>query len=403
MLPEELQILQSLLKKYPKPEANYFTYPLPKNWKKGLTQIQFGKILEHLATLGDESITLHISFPENSDEAFLNLKREIELAATSINGKPIVNRIFFESDCISAENAIDIIYILNENFKIDYRGDISLTIDPENFTEENLESLTDEGFNDFHFDFTEVFQTDSAKTEQIARLLLKFQNSGAKSTELSFIYGYERQTEDSAEELLEKILKFHPTRLVLKPHSKENPNYGMYFFIKDFLEKKGWYFIGNDLLAEEIDEWVEAQNTGKLGVNSFGYRINNSRHVLGFGKNSISFLVDVYIKGNSDNTYESELKADHFPVNYYFPMKLDDKIRKYTITSLICNFVIFFDEFKIATGEDFIVYFSEDLVAMKPEIEDGLIDLLPDRFLISSKGELFLNHILSRFDKFLKL
>jgi len=400
MLPEELQDLHSLLIKYPKPDENYFTYPLPKNWKKGLTQIQFGKILEHLATLGDESITLHISFPENSDQAFLNLKKEIELAAKTINGKPIVNRIFFESDNISTENAIDIMYILNENFKIDYRGDISLTIDPMNFTDENLESLTDEGFNDFHFDFKGEFQTDPEKTESIARLLLKLKNSGAKSTSVAFVYGHGNQTEDSAEELLEKILKFHPTRLVLKPHSKENPNYEMYFFIKDYLENKGWYFIGNDLLAEEIDEWVEAQNTGKLGVNSFGYRINNSRHVLGFGKNSISFLVDVYIKGNSDESYESELQADHFPVSYYFPMKLDEKIRKYTITSLICNFVIFFDEFKLATGEDFILYFSTELLEMKSLIDDGLIDMLPDRFLISSKGELFLNYILSCFDKF---
>lgn len=396
---EELQEIKSLMDKYPRGNENYFSYPLRKNWKVGFTQSQYRKVLNHLSTLGEEPIAIHISFPENSDDSFLQIKKEIELASKTIGSKPKVNEVFFDSNVISIENAIDIFNILDSCFEIDYSGQISIQLNMNSLTEKELDELTDEGFNDFHFKIPTEFFTEE-KISEVENLLNYLKENGGKLSTVTVLFGLENQTQQLTETILEKILNIDPIRIKLKPVSENNFDVESFFFIKEFVENKGWYFIGTDLLVKDSDEFIDGQNNGLLGLNGFEFRTNNTRYFLGFGKNSFSYLADVYIGGLESEKYQTELNADHFPVSLYYPMKLDEKIRRYVMVQLICSYVVFFPEFAEATKENFEDYFSDELEKLAPLIKDGLVEKMHDRFLITSKGELFLNHIVSKFDKF---
>lgn len=398
---DDIQYIKNKFADYPQTNDRYLTYPLIRDWKSGLTHDQFVKLLGYLADNPDEILSLHLAYNAPAGDNLDDILNEIDLLGKTFKAKPKVHRILLDSESVSVSDAVDILRVLDDNFEIDYRGDISLTMNASGLTAAEIDLLTDEGYNDFHIILDESIQLNEGQQEETAKLLLSLQESHSKTTELQLVVGFAGQTEKMITDLLEKIIQFHPTRIKLIPFNESELNIDLFYAAKNFLESKEWYFMGFDLFVQNDDVWFEAVNTGKLGLNSLGFRINNSRHVLGIGYGSQSFIADVYVANSDDHAvYTDKLNRGIFPVDRYYPMKPDDKIRKYVIAQLVCRYAVFFDEFKAATDRDFITVFADELLSMKPLLDHDLIAMYPDRLVVTESGEWFLNYIISRFDKF---
>lgn len=397
----ELDNLTSKYGRYPQVEDKYLVYPLSENWKSGLTHEQYKKVLGYISDNPEEILSLHIKFNPLSGDGVDDILNEIDLLGKVFRQKPKVHRILLDSDSVSVSDAIDILRVLDSNFEIDFRGDVSLTLNASSLDASEIDSLTDEGYNDFHIVLSEVVQTNEEQQEVVAKLLLNLQESHSKTIELQLEVGFAGQTVKMITDVLEKIILFHPTRIKLIQKSKNINNVRLLSAAKEFLESKEWYFIGSDLFVKDDDVWFEAVNNGKLGLNSLGFRINNSRHVLGIGIGAESFIADVYtMNTNEPNRYAEKINHGLFPVDQFHVMTTEDKIRKYVITQLICRYAVFFSDFKSATDRDFVSVFADELHDMKMLLDDGLVAVYPDRFVVTESGEWFLYYIVSYFDKY---
>ena len=397
----ELENITEKFGRYPQTDEKYLTYPPSNNWKSGLTHGQYKKVLGYISDNPEEILSLHIKFNPSSGESIDDVLNEIDLLGKTFHQKPKVHRILLDSESVSVSDAIDILRVLDSNFEIDFRGDVSLTLNASSFDSSEIDSLTDEGYNDFHIILNEQVQMNEDQQEMVAKLLLNLQESHSKSIELQLVIGFENQTESMITSVLDKISQFFPTRIKLIQENKSIDNVRLLSAAKDFLESKEWYFIGSDLFVKNDDVWYEAINAGKLGLNSLGFRINNSRHVLGIGMGAESFIADVYTQNTKEQKrYSEKLNHGLFPVDHFHVMTADDKIRKYVITQLICRYAVFFDDFKSATDRDFVSFFADELHEMKTLLDDELVAVYPDRFVVTESGEWFLYHIVSYFDKF---
>lgn len=381
--------------------SEYVSYPLVHYWKKGLTHEKYLKLLDYLDQHKEEILSLHIRYSPESGDTLDYLFVEIDLIRRHFTENPKVHRVWLDSNNISVDDAIAIIEELDSNFEIDYRGEISLTANAVPFSQPEIEQLTEKGFNHVRLVIDEQIQTESEEQERIAKTIIELHENGVENVQLDILLGYQGQTERSIADFLEKILQFNPDRIrFIFDSAMENKN-DLFLFSKDFIETHEWYLLGSNLYIKEADRWYEANNQGLLDISHIGFKVNNSRNVLGIGRGANSYIGDIYTSNLDDKSdYESELQQEKLPTYQFHAMTIDDKIRKYVISQLSCRFTVFFDEFKQVTEREFSTYFSDEIQSIEELIKNGMVRLFDDRMVITEVGECFLETIVRYFDKY---
>jgi oxygen-independent coproporphyrinogen-3 oxidase len=174
----------------------------------------------------------------------------------------------------------------------------------------------------------------------------------------------------------------------------------------DTFGQAGYLAIGMDHFALPDDELAIAMRERRLHRNFMGYTTKPATDMLGVGLSAIGHVRGAFAQNLKKlPAYYAALDAGRFPIDRGYALSLDDRIRQFVITQLMCNFFVDRNEVEARFAIDFERYFAADLEMMSAAdgpIADGLATLTPDSLTIAPQGRLFVRSICMHFDRYLR-
>ncbi len=446
------QVDHHQLIKLNKAGPRYTSYPTAPEWETwaGAVATYREKLLELAASGRPLSLYFHIPFCESmclfcGCSVILNRKeeneiryidyliKEIDLVASCFSSPPKVVQLHFGGGTptkLSEALFLRLYEKLQTVFEIDPTGELSIEIDPRTVVQDSgskLRMLRRLGFNRVSFG---VQDTDPKVQEAVKRRqtyeMTRETYELARSlgfTGISFdlIYGLPYQTVTSFQDTLTKIIGLRPDRVALfsyakipwlKPHQKAidevtlpstEEKFKIYVQARKAFLENGYVAIGMDHFALQEDGLAKAYLTKRLQRNFQGYSLKLAEDVVSMGVTSIGFVQEAYFQNLKElSEYYKALDAGALPVFRGKVLNLDDKIRKWVIHTLMCDFELDKKVFKKQWNLDFDQYFAGDQRALEICISDGLVNNSPEKLLPTPYGKLFIRNIAMVFDAYLK-
>jgi oxygen-independent coproporphyrinogen-3 oxidase len=360
------------------------------------------------------------------------LEREIEMQAALYDSDRVVEQLHWGGGTptfLNHEEMTELMEATRKHFNLrdDDGGDYSIEIDPRSVTPDSIRHLRSIGFNRFSLgvqDVNPVVQRAVNRIQPIEMtrdIVNACHEAGANSVNLDLIYGLPLQTIESFDQTLDEVLKLSPDRFSVfnyahlperfKPQRRINESElpsG-----KDKLEilkrtisrltDEGYVYIGMDHFAKPDDELVRAQQEGHLHRNFQGYTTRGDCELIGMGVSSIGKVFDVYSQNAKDlEPYYAAIDAGHLPVVRGIRLTEDDILRRDVISRLICNFMLDMSAVEKQYDISFADYFKDELKALQPMEEDGLIEVTDGEIRILPRGRMLVRNVCMVFDAHLK-
>ncbi len=172
--------------------------------------------------------------------------------------------------------------------------------------------------------------------------------------------------------------------------------------IVETLTGSGYEYIGMDHFAKENDELTVAQRSGTLQRNFQGYSTRAGADIYALGMSSISQLPRSYAQHTKDlNEYYEAIDAGRLPVVKGVIVTDDDDLRRTVIMRLMCDMALDFDALSKTLEVDLRSCLADEIEAISPFEEDGLIERTPEGFRVLEAGRLLVRNIAMTFDTYL--
>lgn len=316
-------------------------------------------------------------------------------------------------------------------------GDYSIEIDPRELSDSTLKTLRQLGFNRVSFgvqDLEDKVQIAVNRVQSeflIRRVMQEARALGYHSINIDLIYGLPHQTPATFAHTVSRIIEMSPDRLSIFNYAHLPSRFKAQRQIKDAdlpssaqkldmfsdtiktLSNAGYQYIGIDHFAKPDDELAIAQREGKLHRNFQGYTILGDCDLLGFGVSSISQINSTLYanKGNSashmlqNNTdidaYQATIDTGKLPAVKHIKTTIQDRLRGYVISNLLCHDYIDFKDLNQKFGIDAIPYFITEIEQLGEMQQDKLIDMDVAGIRILPKGRLLARNVAMVFDIYL--
>ena len=316
---------------------------------------------------------------------------------------------------------------LRAAFEFEPGCECSLEVDPRKLEEGRISFLAGLGFNRLSVgvqDFDPKVQqaVHRLQTEdETRRVLDEARAAGIGSINLDLIYGLPKQTLDSFDATLEKVLALDPDRIALynyahlpsafKPQRRINeadlpsPEAKLQILTLAIgrLTRAGYLYIGMDHFAKPGDELALAQHQGRLQRNFQGYSTHADSDMLGFGVSAIGRVGPTYYQNiKSLDDYYADIDANRLPVMRGLELAYDDLLRRAVIQALICNFRLSIEAIERSYLVDFARHFAAELDDLRQLERDGLVELSPEWIAVTSSGRLLVRTVCMVFDRYLR-
>jgi oxygen-independent coproporphyrinogen-3 oxidase len=317
--------------------------------------------------------------------------------------------------------------MLDAQFPREPDAEVSIEVDPRSAEAGRMAFLAGLGFNrlsvgvqDFDRHVQEAVHRIQTEAET-RRVIEEARASGFRSVSLDLIYGLPRQTLDSFNATLDKVIALDPDRVALysyahlpalfKPqrriHAQEllSPEAKLQILTLAIgrLTRAGYLYIGMDHFAKPGDALAVAQAQGRLQRNFQGYSTHPESDMLGFGVSAIGRVGPTYYQNEKTlDAYSAALDAGRIPVLRGVELTADDLLRRAVIQSLTCHFRVAIESIEIAHLIDFKAYFAEELADLRRLQDDGLVELLPDWIVVTPRGRLLVRTVCMVFDRYLR-
>jgi len=303
----------------------------------------------------------------------------------------------------------------------------SIEIDPREAEPGTMEFLAELGFNRVSVgvqDFDPAVQeaVHRIQPEEVTRRVIdEARAAGFRSVNLDLIYGLPRQTLDSFNATLDKVLALEPDRIALYSYAhlparfapqrriaeSELPSAETKLQILTLaigrLTGAGYLYIGMDHFAKPEDDLAVAQRQGRLHRNFQGYSTRPECDLLAFGNSAISRVGPTYGQNVRElKDYYAALDLDRLPVGTGLVLSKDDLVRRAVIQVLLCQFRLSIESIEVAYLVEFQNYFARELEDLKQFEDDGLVEIQPDWIVVTPKGRLLVRAICMLFDRYLR-
>ena len=303
----------------------------------------------------------------------------------------------------------------------------SIEIDPRTVTKDSLAVLKGLGFNRISLgvqDFDEQVQQAINRRQRFGMVKTLTETARLyqyKSISFDLIYGLPFQTSESLTETLDKVVQLSPDRIAFYNYAhlperfktqraidrhdlpSAEQKIDMLALIAKTLIDAGYLHIGMDHFVKPSDDLAVAQSQGKLQRNFQGYSTCMAPDLIGLGVSAISSLRDSYAQNHrSLEEYYNCLDADELPVSKGVKLSTDDLLRREIISQIICNLHLDLKGIEQAFDIVFSDYFAQELIALKPMENDGLIYWQDDKLRVTEQGRVMLRNICMPFDKYLQ-
>jgi oxygen-independent coproporphyrinogen-3 oxidase len=303
----------------------------------------------------------------------------------------------------------------------------AIEVDPRHAPEGTMAFLASLGFNRVSLgvqDFDPAVQKAVHRIQPeplVRRVVDEARAAGIRSLNFDLIYGLPKQTLDSFNATLDKVIALAPERIALysyahlptvfKPQRRildaELPSAEAKLEILTLaigrLTRAGYLYIGMDHFARPDDELAIAQRRGRLQRNFQGYSASPDGDLLGVGISAIGRVGPTYYQDCKRlDEYAAALDAGHLPVARGLELSHDDLLRRAVIQALACHFRLSIESIEDAYLVDFRDYFSRELAELARLQDDGLVDLSPEWITVTSRGRLLVRVVCMVFDRYLR-
>ena len=315
---------------------------------------------------------------------------------------------------------------LDRRFERDARAQCSIEIDPRRTEPGTMAFLAGLGFNRVSIgvqDFNPAVQkaVHRVQSEELTRGVLdEARASGFRSVNFDLIYGLPKQTLDSFNRTLDKVLEHAPERIALYSYahlpklfpprrriaeadlpSAESKLQIMTLAIGR-LTRAGSLYIGMDHFARPSDDLAVAQGRGQLKRSVQGYSTHQG-DLLGLGVSAIGQLGPTYYQNVKTLTgYYAALDAGRLPVWRGVELTPDDLVRRAVIQALSCHFRLSIESIELSYLIDFRSYFAAELADLRKLAQEGLVELAPDWIVVTPRGRLLVRAVCMVFDRYLR-
>ena len=123
---------------------------------------------------------------------------------------------------------------------------------------------------------------------------------------------------------------------------------------------------------------------------------------MAFGVSSISHVAGGYAQNvKSIHEYGEAMQEGRFAVCRGLDMSLEDHLRRDVILRLMCHFRLDKRDVERRHEIDFDQHFAADLPKLAPMIDDGLVEVTPERIEVTPLGRLLVRNVAMSFDAYL--
>ena len=442
-------ITKETILKYDQPGPRYTSYPTAPVWNDRVTsQIYIEKLKQFGATNKTLSLYIHIPFCETmctycacnviirrhdehyADEYIRYLEKEIDLVVKYIGQRKTIRQFHLGGgtpNFLTDNQLKRLMAKIHAEFDLDAQAEIAIEIDPRVISPSHIQTLKEAGFNRVSMgiqDFNADVQKEVNRIqpfELVEAVTQSCRAVGIDSINFDLIYGLPKQTVQSFNDTIAKVIRLKPNRIALysfayvpwlKKHQtkidvKDLPasEQKMDIFLSaraKFLEH-GYSAIAMDHFALEDDELARAFNNEELYRNFMGYTVKPADEYIGLGVTAIGFLENSYIQNHKIlSTYYEILNQNRLPVERGIVLSLDDQIRRWVINSLMCQFKIDKQQISQKFHVDFDKYFSIEQSHVQQCIDEELLFIEGKLIRVSEMGKLFIRNICMGFDQYLK-
>jgi len=272
------------------------------------------------------------------------------------------------------------------------------------------------------FDPTVQHAVNRIQPEALTRRVIEeARSAGYQSLNIDLIYGLPYQTVESFSRTLDIVIDIGPDRLAvfnyahvpsLKRHQRLIPVGALpppaekLRILKRTIERltsAGYVYIGMDHFAKPDDELCFAQRAKSLYRNFQGYTTKAGCDLYAFGATAISTVGDCYAQNVKElSVYEEVVRSGALPTQRGYRLNPDDRIRRHVITRLLCDLEIDKIDVEARFGLEFDDYFATELHHLLRYEEEGLIELNPDRIVVTEAGRLLVRNLAMEFDAYLR-
>ncbi len=444
------QVDLTKFKKYDRPGPRYTSYPTAPHFTENFTykdyleEIKKTNIGENLPEL---SLYFHLPYCDtlcffcgcnmiitrNRDrvkEYITYVKKEIDLIKQHLNPERKVVQLHWGGGTpthLNPDEISELASYINENFLYRNDSENGCEIDPRGLTLEHLKALRENGFNRISMgvqDFDHKVQkaTNRIQPEEMTRQTIQWvRDLGFQSLNLDLMYGLPFQSVKSFENTLDKIIAISPDRIAvfnyahlpwLKKHmnlirAEDIPLPEIKLeILKLTIEKltsAGYVFIGMDHFAKPNDELAIALSEKKLYRNFQGYSTRAGTDMYSFGITAISQTDNIFAQNyKTEKEYYKSINENTLPIYKGYKLNKDDKLRRFVITRLMCDFELEFNSVEKMFGISFKKYFSNGLSNLKEMEEDKLIKIDSNKIQVLDMGRLLIRNIAMNFDGYIE-
>jgi oxygen-independent coproporphyrinogen-3 oxidase len=327
---------------------------------------------------------------------------------------------------LSQEEMRSLMAALERAFGRDPGRQCSIEVDPRRAPPGTMKFLASLGFNRVSIgvqDFDPAVQkaVNRVQSVELTRAVMEeARAAGFRSVNLDLIYGLPKQTLDSFNRTLDKVLLLDPDRIALysyahlpklfKPQrriaeaglpSAESKLQIMTLAIGR-LTRAGYLYIGMDHFARPSDELAQAQAIGQLKRSFQGYS-TRSGDLIGLGVSAIGQIGPTYYQNVKDlEPYYAALDAGRLPVLRGIELTPDDLVRRAIIQALACHFRVSIESIELSYLVDFRKYFAAEMADLRKLQGDGLVELEADWITVTPKGRLLVRAVCMVFDRYLR-
>lgn len=305
--------------------------------------------------------------------------------------------------------------------------DYSVEIDPREVDQDTLSTLWQLGFNRISLGVQDVNPKVQKAVNRIQpgemteAVLNEARHIGFRSINLDLIYGLPHQTPESFAETLEAVIEMSPDRLSVFSYAHlPDRFYPQTRILSDTLPtpqqkltilhntinrllEAGYEYIGMDHFAKPDDSLAVAQREGRLHRNFQGYTTHSDCDLVSLGVSAIGQTDDAYFQNNHDlPSWEAAIDAGHLAITKGVNLTRDDRIRRWVIGQLICQFRLDRQQFAEVWQEDLDHYFADELDRLQPMVQDELIADDDIALQVQPAGRLLIRAICQIFDLYRK-
>ena len=444
-------VTEETLRRFDKPGPRYTSYPTAVEFHTAVGEAEYR---EHLAKANAQgadaplSLYTHIPFCEHRclfcgchvvitrrqdvPATYLDyVRREIDMVAERLPSRRLVSQIQWGGGTpthFTPEQLSTLFGHLTDHFTFAPGAEIAIEVDPRVTTPDHLQTLAGLGFNRLSFgvqDLTPEVQaaiTRNQSLEETRNLMETARSVGfAEGINIDLIYGLPRQELDSFTENLRQVIAMRPDRVAMysfayvpwiRGHQKKldtstlpsaDLKLKLYLRAMEAFLDAGYEPIGMDHFALPDDELAVAARARRLHRNFMGYTVKPASDMVAFGISGIGDVQRGYFHNAKKlSHYYRAIDDGRLPVQRGYLLDQDDRIRRFVITQLMCNFHL--DKQEVATrfAIDFDEYFATALARLAEPADAGFVRLDNGTLTVTDAGRLFVRNVCMAFDRYLE-